>query len=212
MTSGGKLTLVGGIEGTLTVGSGGYANIIGTVGGLVIEPGGRAKLRGACMGDANNQGGDFEVRGTIKGALHGRSTTRVEPGAKIGHYSEPIDPQTGEAPLPEAVELALTVIDDLIRARWAEVRARFDDTMHAELSEVELAAPWSQIAGLVGSYQGHGDTDVARSGDRTITNTPLAFEAGDFVARITFRNDRTISGLYILNPDLPGRSGGSAAT
>jgi hypothetical protein len=166
------------------------------------------------MGDADNRGGDLEIRGhaVIKGALHGRSNTRVDPGAKIGHYSEPIDPQTGEAPLPEAVELALRVIDDLIHARWAEVRARFDDTMHAELSEEELAAPWSQIAGLVGSYEGHGTTDVARSGDRTITNTPLAFEAGDFVARITFRNDRTISGLYILNPDLPGCSGGSAAT
>jgi hypothetical protein len=33
----------------------------------------------------------------------------------------------------------------------------------------------------------------------------LAFEAGDFVARITFRDDQTIAGLYILNPDAAGR-------
>jgi len=84
VTSGGKLTLIGAIAGTLTVESGGYANIIGLVHGLVIEPGGRAKLRGTCMGDASNQGGDLEVRGIIKGALHGRSITRVMPGAKIG--------------------------------------------------------------------------------------------------------------------------------
>jgi hypothetical protein len=84
VTSGGKLTLVGAIAGTLTVGSGGYANIIGLVHGLVIEPGGRVKHRGMCMGDATNQGGDLEVRGVIKGALHGRSFTRVMPGAKIG--------------------------------------------------------------------------------------------------------------------------------
>jgi hypothetical protein len=51
-----------------------------------------------------------------------------------------------------------------------------------------------------------------RAGDFTITNTPLAFEAGDFVARITFRDDRTIAGLYILNPDAAGGAGGSAAT
>lgn len=83
VTSGGKLTLIGAIAGTLTVGSGGYAHIIGLVHGLIIEPGGRAKLRGTCMGDADNQGSDLEVSGTIKGALHGRSTTRVMPGAKI---------------------------------------------------------------------------------------------------------------------------------
>ena len=76
--------MVGAIAGTLTVESGGYANIIGLVLGLVIEPGGRAKHRGMCMGDATNQGGDLEVRGVIKGALYGRSITRVMPGAKIG--------------------------------------------------------------------------------------------------------------------------------
>ena len=84
VTRGGKLTLLGAIAGTLTVGSGGYANIIGLVHGLVVEPGGKAKLRGTCMGDTDNRGGDLEVRGIIKGALHGRSITRVMPGAKIG--------------------------------------------------------------------------------------------------------------------------------
>jgi hypothetical protein len=38
------------------------------------------------------------------------------------------------------------------------------------------------------------------------TNTPLSFEAGDFVTRITFRDDRTIAGLYILNPEAAGAS------
>ncbi|BBY85823.1 hypothetical protein MTOK_16050 [Mycolicibacterium tokaiense] len=43
-----------------------------------------------------------------------------------------------------------------------------------------------------------------RAGDFTITitNTPSAFEAGDFVARITFRDDRTIAGL-VSTPRLP---------
>ncbi|WP_264065410.1 DUF3887 domain-containing protein [Mycolicibacterium komossense] len=212
VNSGGKLLLVGNVDGALTIARGGYAFIIGMTERLVVEPGGTAKHRGYCTGDAINEGGNLVVmRGAvINGTLHGRSFTQVDPGAKIGHYSEPIDSQTGQAPLPDAVELARTVINDLMHARWAEVRARFDDTMHAELSEEELAAPWAQIAGSVGNYLGHRDTDVARAGDRTITNTPLAFEAGDFVARITFRDDQTISGLYILNPDLPGSAGGSA--
>jgi hypothetical protein len=115
------------------------------------------------------------------------------------------------SPLPEAADLARTVIDDLTHARWADVRARFDDTMREGLSEEELAEPWVQIAGAVGAFEGHGDTDVVRTGDFTTTNTPLSFEAGEFVARITFRDDRTIAGLYILNPDAAGGASGSAA-
>jgi hypothetical protein len=84
VTSGGKLTAVGFIAGTLTVESGGYAYIIGMVGELVVDPGAKAKLPGMCTGDVTNHGGDLTIRGSVKGALHGRSITRVMPGAKIG--------------------------------------------------------------------------------------------------------------------------------
>ncbi|TDO06479.1 uncharacterized protein DUF3887 [Mycobacterium sp. BK086] len=200
VTSGGKLVLVGMVVGTLTVESGGYANIIGAVDGLVIEPGARAKLRGLSMGDVTNHGGELTISGAVKGVLRGRSTTRVMPKARIDHFDEPIDPETGEGPLPEAADLASSVIDDLTNARWAEVRARFDARMHDGLSEEELAAVWRQIPGMVGNYEGHGDTDVAREGDLTRTVTRLRFDAGELVARIGFRDDQTIAGLYILNP------------
>lgn len=103
-------------------------------------------------------------------------------------------------PLPEAVELARAVIDDHAHGRWADITERFDGTMREGLTEEGLAEGWAYLAGLAGAYESHGDTDVLRAGDFTITNTPLTFEAGDFVARITFRDDRTIAGLYILNP------------
>jgi hypothetical protein len=135
--------------------------------------------------------------------------------AVFQRYGKPIDPRTGEvmntSPLPEAADLARRVIDDLTHARWADVRARFDDTMREGLSEEELAKPWPQIAGMVGAYEGHGETDVVRTGDFTTTNTLLNFEAGEFVARITFRDDRTIAGLYLLNPDPAAGASGSAA-
>ena len=83
VTSGGKLLAVGFIAGTLIVESGGYAYILGTVGGLVVEPGARAKLPGTCTGDVTNHGGDLTISGAINGSLHGRSITRVKPGAKI---------------------------------------------------------------------------------------------------------------------------------
>jgi hypothetical protein len=135
--------------------------------------------------------------------------------AVFQRYGKPIDPRTGEpmktTPLPGADELAKTVIDDLAHTRWADVRARFDATMHDGLTEEGLAEAWAQIIGMVGAYESHGDTDAQRTGLLTTTNTPLIFEAGDFVARIAFRDDQTIAGLYILNPD-EASAGGSAAT
>jgi hypothetical protein len=84
VASGGKLTEIGIIKGTLTVESGGYAHIIGMVRELVVEPGGRAKLRGICTEDVTNNGGDLTISGAVWGELHGRSVTKVLPSAKIG--------------------------------------------------------------------------------------------------------------------------------
>lgn len=126
--------------------------------------------------------------------------------AAFQRYGKPIDPRTGEVmntrALPDANELATSVIDDLAHARWPEVSVRFDTEMRNRLTEEGLAEAWAHIAGLAGAYERHGDTKAVRAGDFTTTDTPLMFEAGDFVARITFRDDRTIAGLYILDPDV----------
>jgi hypothetical protein len=163
-------------------------------------------LMAAAVQQAREAGRTWQEIGDVLG---------VSRQAVFQRYGKPIDPRTGEVmnttPLPEAADLARTVIDDLTHTRWAEVRARFDAKMRDGLTEQELGETWAQIAGLVGAYAGHGDTDVVRAGDFTITNTPLSFEAGEFVARITFRDDQTIAGLYILNPDAAGGAGGSTA-
>jgi hypothetical protein len=163
-------------------------------------------LMAAAVQQAREAGRTWQEIGEVLG---------VSRQAVFQRYGKPIDPRTGEvmntSPLPEAADLARTVIDDLTHGRWADVRARFDATMRDGLNEEELAEPWVQTAGVVGAYEGHGETDVVRTGDFTTTNTPLSFEAGEFVARITFRDDRTIAGLYILNPDAAGGASGSAA-
>ena len=168
---------------------------------------GAEALMAAAVQQAREAGRTWQEIGEVLG---------VSRQAAFQRYGKPIDPRNGEvmntSPLPDAVELARAVIDDHAHGRWANVTARFDDTMRAGLTEEGLAEAWAYIAGLAGAYESHGDTDAVRAGDFTITNTPLTFEAGDFVARITFRDDRTIAGLFILNPDAVGGAGGSAAT
>lgn len=124
--------------------------------------------------------------------------------AAFQKYGKPIDPRTGDlmntTPLPAAPALAAETITALAAGRWDAVRARFDPTMTDGLPAEALAAAWTQIIGLVGGYVGHDEPSAVRAADVTITNTLLRFEAGEYTARITFRDDASIAGLYILDP------------
>lgn len=101
-------------------------------------------------------------------------------------------------PLPEAVPLTEVILDSLARGAWDEVTEQFDSKMREGLTGEGLAAAWAQIAGMAGAYDHRGQTEASRTADITVTNTPLLFEAGDFTARISFRDDQTVAGLYIV--------------
>lgn len=122
--------------------------------------------------------------------------------AAFQRYGKPLDPRTGEpmntVPLPDAADLAVATVEDLAAGRWAQVTARFDATMRDGLSEDSLAAAWAQIVGLSGAFEAHGVPEVARAGDVTVTDTRICLEAGDYTARISYRDDRSIAGLFIL--------------
>lgn len=126
--------------------------------------------------------------------------------AAFQHYGKPMDPRTGEpmntTPLPEATTLAVAVIEDLAAGRWSQVTDRLDPVMRDGLSEEALGAAWAQVVGLSGAFETHGAPVAARADEMTITNTPLHFEAGDYTARIMFRDDRSIAGLYILDSEV----------
>lgn len=151
---------------------------------------------------------DDVVRAVVQQARHNGATWQVV-GDALGvsrqaafqRYGKPIDPRTGEPmpiPLPGAAELAASVIQDLASGQWLRVTEQFDPAMRDGLSEDALAAAWAQIVGLSGAFEEHGEPEVVRAGDVTITNTPLSLEAGDYTARIAFRDDQTIAGLHIL--------------
>lgn len=122
--------------------------------------------------------------------------------AAFQRFGKPVDPRTGEpmstSPLPEATALAAGVIDELAVGKWSQITARFDDVMRERLPESALGAAWALIVGQAGAYENRGEPVAVRAADLTITNTSLSFEAGDYTARITFRDDKTIAGLYIL--------------
>lgn len=117
-------------------------------------------------------------------------------------YGRPTDPRTGgpmnTIPLAGAAELAQAVIYDLVNGKWELILERCDSAVRANLSADALAAAWTQIVGASGDLESQGEPQITRAGDVTVTNTSLSMEAGDYVARISFRDDRTIGGLHIL--------------
>jgi hypothetical protein len=56
-------------------------------------------------------------------------------------------------------------------------------------------------SGLSGAFEQRGEPEVARAADMTITRTSISLEAGDYVVRAVFRDDRSIAGLHILNEE-----------
>jgi hypothetical protein len=125
--------------------------------------------------------------------------------AAFQRYGKPTDPRTGEpmstTPLANADKLAIATIDDLAAGKWRQVTARFDDAMAKGLSDEALAAAWAQVIGQAGAFESHDAPEATRTADVTITNTQLNFEAGEFIARIVFRDDERIAGFFILKPE-----------
>ncbi|HEY4702325.1 MAG TPA: hypothetical protein VIH64_10575, partial [Streptosporangiaceae bacterium] len=56
--------------------------------------------------------------------------------------------------------------------------------------------------GLAGHYERHGEPSVYQAGDLTVVDTPLFFEAGERMGRISYRRDGRVAGLLFLPPGL----------
>ncbi|WP_224391612.1 DUF3887 domain-containing protein [Pseudonocardia sp. ICBG1293] len=150
----------------------------------------------AVVQEAREAGATWQVIGDALG---------VSRQAAFQRYGRPIDPRTGEpmntTPLPGATDLATTTVEDLAAGRWSRITAQFDPAMRDGLSEDALAAAWAQVVGRSGAFEAHGEPEVSRAGDVTVTDTRLSMEASDYTARISYRDDRSIAGLFILPVD-----------
>lgn len=166
---------------------------LGGVAAVVRVQARAAELLSAAVDHARDAGCTWQQIGDVLG---------VSRQAAFQRFGRPIDPRTGEAmaktPLVGADGLAGRVVNDLAHGRWSAVTDRFDPTLAERLDVEGLAAAWAHLIGMAGAFENLGAAEVTRAADFTITNTSLEFEAGEFTARITFRDDSTIAGLFLL--------------
>lgn len=124
--------------------------------------------------------------------------------AAFQRFGRPIDPRTGEDMdrhtdlLPGAAEKAVALLADLVAGRFADVRRDFDARMAAELPTDKIVDVWSQVVGMIGAYERMGEPAALRLGKYTVVNVPLYCEAGELTGRVSFSDDGSVSGLFLL--------------
>lgn len=86
-----------------------------------------------------------------------------------------------------------------------EARQSFNAEVLAAFTEEVRATGLATVAGLVGAFEGFGESEpfVRRIGDHTVVDIPLRYEAGDMKAPVVFDADEKVAGLVIIPPETP---------
>jgi Protein of unknown function (DUF3887) len=99
---------------------------------------------------------------------------------------------------------AAAITDLLGATNWPAVRADFDATMTAQLSEAKLAEMWNGLVAQLGTYKSRGaPVETPKDNIHKVFDTPMQFERGEMKGRLAFNADGTIAGLFILVPNAP---------
>ena len=121
--------------------------------------------------------------------------------AAFQRFGRPVDPRTGQPmvrqELPGAAGRATAIMRRLADGRWDEVRRDFAPIMAERLPAEDLARGWAHMIGLVGALESTGEPSVLVSGDGTMVDVPLHFEAADRTGKVNFNPEGQIVGLFI---------------
>jgi uncharacterized protein len=98
---------------------------------------------------------------------------------------------------------AVTVLDDLLAGRFADVEARFDPKMRGALPPGALARTWAEIGQDLGALHGRGAPVVSRAGVLAVADVPADFARGPVTLRLAFDEQCRLAGLRVL-PPVPG--------
>ena len=105
------------------------------------------------------------------------------------------------SPSPALAAMAAALAAELAGGQFGTVRASFDPTMSASLSEQQLAASWSQVAGSLGVFK-TAATPISKNvvaGFATYF-VPLTFDKGGLQVQVSFDGQGQIAGLFLRPP------------
>lgn len=176
-----------------------------------------ASLRGVAVALDASRAADEDLRRAVETAREAGETW-ADIGEVLGtsrqaafqRFGRPVAPQVdgpraaqGAELLPHAAELAVDVLVDFLNGRWDAVRERFDPTMSEAVSTGQLSGSLAAVLDSVGNYEGMDQPYARRIGDYTTVDVLLRFEAGEMIARVHFRDDGLIAGMWLRPPGQP---------
>jgi hypothetical protein len=146
----------------------------------------------AAVDRARAAGGSWRDIGDVLG------TSRQAAFQRFGH---PVDPRTGalmshEVP-PGAADLAVEIFSGHSEGRFEQIRSDFDEHLQQRLTADRLAAAWASMIGMFGQLESIGQPFARRTGDDTLVDVPLHFEAGDARGFVRLDADGKVAGLAI---------------
>ncbi len=154
-----------------------------------------------CVQQARDAGHTWQEIGDLLG---------VTRQAAFQRFGKPIDPRTGKpmdktVQMTDAAERAAEIVAEVLEGRMDEARKSFNAQVLAAFTDEVRGSGLATVAGMVGAFQGFGDTEpfVRRIGDHTVVDVPLRYEAGEMKARVAFDADEKVAGLFILPPEAP---------
>ncbi len=128
--------------------------------------------------------------------------------AAFQRFRDPDDPK-GTSPVPTTKHAALVpeaeaVYHDLAAGDYDAVARQMTFLVQRALNEKKVMGVWADTVAVAGTLESLGESLVRPSGSNVVVETPLSFEAGDFVGRIAYNRRAKIVGMLILRPeDLP---------
>ena len=128
----------------------------------------------------------------------------VSLGLALGVLGRATPAQTAALAQPNQFDAAASqVVAEITSGQFAAVRARFDPTMTAQLSEDQLADAWRTFQELLGDFQSAAPPTSVMRGDLTVEQVPVRLANGPGEIRVTFHPDGTVAGLFFLRPGVP---------
>ncbi len=100
-------------------------------------------------------------------------------------------------------EVAMTTLDDIVRADYGPAASQFDPALQKRLSVEALGQSWALYQQTFGTYQSHGDPESIQRGDLVVVNVPLQMERRPGQFRISVHPDGTIAQLLFLREGVP---------
>jgi hypothetical protein len=132
-----------------------------------------------------------------------QSTTSTTPTSVLVPPTPTPTPATTPVTLTALDTKAAAVVSQLNTKDFAAIRAQFDPTMMATLSEAELANNWRTFQDDFGQFKSAEAPTHTNRGELIVEQVTVHMANRDGEVRVTYHPDQTIAGLFFLRPGVP---------